>query len=386
MPTTSTPSGSASVPSSEPTRPADVPLPRSSTSCTFEPSTNPRDPPRRPARFSLSGIRRSFSLQRPSLSRPAPEPAPPHVGHQARVCYVVMTASMFPREDEGQSRKGLRKALVDKPNATSAKVNPLTKGLSASLPQDTKEIKPVVKTKAVRKLKSDLLKPDKARAIVADLKRIDVPDDSSPESHASTVTATRAFSLSNDIDKPVSIVSLSALSLPTSEGGIAGIATAKSGAFEILADVSGALIRKTGKRADFVAPSDSVGLFLYWWGFELSLPPAVLVKLSSVHSVQQTFLGFLQAFAVTGGAPEIAPFVRYISNYLDMEFAAIQSQNKAGKGVVLAATWLLPVALVPRPWDFPLEPRKKAHVDSATDPRTSLSNYSTFVPLGPRPL
>lgn len=42
-----------------------------------------------------------------------------------------------------------------------------------------------------------------------------------------------------------------------------------------------------------------------------------------------------------------------------MEFSAIQSQSKGGKGVVLAATWLLPVALVPRPWDFPPQPPSK---------------------------
>ena len=27
---------------------------------------------------------------------------------------------------------------------------------------------------------------------------------------------------------------------------------------------------------------------------------------------------------------------------------------RAGQGVILASTWLLPVALVPRPWDIPV--------------------------------
>jgi len=45
--------------------------------------------------------------------------------------------------------------------------------------------------------------------------------------------------------------------------------------------------------------------------------------------------------------------VRYISAYLDLEWTAIRTQNK-GQGVVVAATWLIPIALVARPYDFPL--------------------------------
>ena len=38
---------------------------------------------------------------------------------------------------------------------------------------------------------------------------------------------------------------------------------------------------------------------------------------------------------------------------MDVEFKAIQQQDK-GNGVVVAATWFMPLALVPRPWDYPL--------------------------------
>ena len=55
--------------------------------------------------------------------------------------------------------------------------------------------------------------------------------------------------------------------------------------------------------------------------------------------------------AVNDGVREILPFIRYISQYVDSEFNMIQAQDQ-GKGVVCAATWLVPVALVPRPWDF----------------------------------
>ena len=60
-----------------------------------------------------------------------------------------------------------------------------------------------------------------------------------------------------------------------------------------------------------------------------------------------------QALLLAGGAPELQPFVRYISAYLDLEWTSIRTQNK-GHGVVVAATWLIPIALVARPYDFPL--------------------------------
>ena len=64
-----------------------------------------------------------------------------------------------------------------------------------------------------------------------------------------------------------------------------------------------------------------------------------------------------------------------------MEFSAIQSQNKEGQGVVLAATWLLPVALVPRPWDFPPPPPSKEEEKG----RKSFSSKPALLPLT-RPL
>ena len=41
---------------------------------------------------------------------------------------------------------------------------------------------------------------------------------------------------------------------------------------------------------------------------------------------------------MNGGVREILPFVRYISQFIDFEFNAIQSQNQ-GQGVVCATTW-----------------------------------------------
>jgi len=230
-------------------------------------------PPRRRPRFSLTSIvRQSLSLSRsPPSSQLHSDDCPPTIGHQARVCYVVMTGAL-PRDSAMKGGGKLKK---------SGKENQFSKTQS-------KDVKPVVKPKAVKKLKSDLTKPDKARMIVADLKRMEVPEESSTSSTSpcSHPSKPRAFSLPPLIEEdstlstpdfvdysqpttgesnprpPFTVLELDSFSLPTSEGGLAGLASARSGAFEILADVSGALVRRSGVRDGFVAHLDAVAVFI----------------------------------------------------------------------------------------------------------------------------
>ncbi|GAA5975440.1 hypothetical protein JCM5350_006480 [Sporobolomyces pararoseus] len=344
--------------------------------CSQETASNPLP---RPARFSFQSLRPSFTRTSPTSRSSSPFlKQTPHICHQAKVCYVVMTGSIPPGEPTKAVKGKKRSPFGDKTNSSLnlVETSPTTEKEQVR-EEDIEQLKVVAKPKAVKKLKSDLLKPEKARVIVGDLKRMDEP----VERGSATNTPCRAYSLDDSRSPSFGIVNFSTLSIPTTGGGILGIASSKTGAFEVLADVSGTLVRKSGARdgSNFTAPFDSVGLFLYWWGYEISLPPVVLSKLSAVHSVQQTFFGFLQAFVVAGGAPELAPFIRYISNYIDMEFTAIQSQNKGGKGVVLAATWLLPVALVPRPWDFPLSETQQAA--SPVKSREAFNRPTVLVPL-----
>ncbi|EKM54260.1 uncharacterized protein PHACADRAFT_257986 [Phanerochaete carnosa HHB-10118-sp] len=99
-------------------------------------------------------------------------------------------------------------------------------------------------------------------------------------------------------------------------------------------------------------PTDRMSVITYWWGLEIVLPPSSIAWLGGVPSVAHSVINVLTALAVlNGGVAEIMPFVRYIATYIDAEFKMIQGQDR-GKGVVCAATWLLPAALVPRPWDF----------------------------------
>ncbi|GAA5897268.1 hypothetical protein JCM5296_000986 [Sporobolomyces johnsonii] len=359
------------------TPPDATPTPLSAASTPLPTSPSPAVARSRSARFSMTALRRSMS--RPPASDDPPAP----IGHQARVLYALITGSIPPPSAPSRAKRAGAAAklrlLAGSPSTVMLATNsePKEVGGVKSEQRTKKALKksrpvPNVKPKALKKLKNDLVNADKARVIVADLKRMDVPpSDADPAPPSSALPSThlskpRGYALpalpdsstpadsSPDQSSSAPFVVLDLPSLPpTSAGGLAGLASAKSGAFEVLADVSGALVKKSGSQEGFEAPLDSVGVFLYWWGYELSLPPPALKTLASVQSVQQTFFTFLQGCA---GAPELVPFVRYVSSYIDMEMSAIRSQNK-GYGVVLAATWLLPVALVPRPWDFPLPSR-----------------------------
>ncbi|KAM5531265.1 hypothetical protein V8D89_015066 [Ganoderma adspersum] len=112
-------------------------------------------------------------------------------------------------------------------------------------------------------------------------------------------------------------------------------------------------------------PTDRMSVLTYWWGLEIVMPEPSVQYLGNVPSVAHTVVNFLTALSVAnGGVAEILPFIRYISTYIDMEFSQIQGQDE-GKGVVCAATWIMPAALVPRPWDFADPPSSKEPVHSS---------------------
>ncbi|KAF7793836.1 hypothetical protein EIP86_004957 [Pleurotus ostreatoroseus] len=103
-------------------------------------------------------------------------------------------------------------------------------------------------------------------------------------------------------------------------------------------------------------PTDRMSVLTYWWGFEIVMPPPSITYLSQAPSIVHSAINVLTALSVLdGGVREILPFVRYISSFIDTEFNIIKQEDQ-GKGVVCAATWLIPTALVPRPWDFPDAP------------------------------
>ncbi|KAJ7045512.1 hypothetical protein C8F04DRAFT_940323 [Mycena alexandri] len=144
-------------------------------------------------------------------------------------------------------------------------------------------------------------------------------------------------------------------------------------------------------------PTDRISVLTYWWGLEIVLPSPTLDYLSKTQSIAGTVVNFLTALSMmNNGVREILPFVRYISQFIDFEFNAIKRQDQ-GKGVVCAATWLLNKYKVPRPWDFPPpEPNATLSQEDAIggheggelsplNPQSLIPNPAVSVPLPTTP-
>lgn len=151
------------------------------------------------------------------------------------------------------------------------------------------------------------------------------------------------------------IMGVDAINLITSpQGALTSAGLDAVGVFKALGNASGAAIKASGTDADLHPPLDRMAIFTFWWGFEITLPKPSMTYLSTAHSVSGAFLNFLSTMVVSGGVPELLPFVKYLSMAFDLEYKAIQGADQ-GNGVVLAATWVMPFALVPRSWDYSLK-------------------------------
>lgn len=102
-----------------------------------------------------------------------------------------------------------------------------------------------------------------------------------------------------------------------------------------------------------------------WWGFEVCLPPPTIAFLETTESPSAALLNLLTAISVLNeGTREILPFIRYIAQFIQAEWSLVKRADQ-GKGVVCTATWLLPIALVPRAWDFPDSPPPHTEIAAA---------------------
>jgi len=184
---------------------------------------------------------------------------------------------------------------------------------------------------------------------------------------------------------PPKIMGMSSFDLATSpQLTIATEVASTSGAFDALADLSSAALAPSlaGTADDPSSavgfPIDRLSFVVHWWGYEVLLPPLAMAHLSTAQSVSSAFLSFLQTMAMGANLPELLPFIKYISTWVELEFRAIRDQDTRGghKGVVLAATWVMPMALVPRPWDYPVGtqpalPSTGADAGNGSDPSSA---------------
>ncbi|KAE8245359.1 hypothetical protein A4X13_0g5961 [Tilletia indica] len=214
------------------------------------------------------------------------------------------------------------------------------------------------------------------------------------EDEESNHTAVAPLSIVSALDnlqalQPPKVWGMSPISLALSpRTTIVSQAASSSGAFDALADLSAAVAAPTspgGSGGDLTTPPvgfpiDRLSFLLHWWGYEILLPPMALSHLSTAQSISSAFLSFLSTMAISASLPEMLPFIKYISMWVELEFRAVREQDArgGGRGVVIAATWVMPMALVPRAWDYPIAPSPSAPVPPSPSQNLGIPQPSLF--------
>ncbi|KAI0248359.1 hypothetical protein BJV78DRAFT_1284875 [Lactifluus subvellereus] len=127
--------------------------------------------------------------------------------------------------------------------------------------------------------------------------------------------------------------------------------------------------RKVVKTTTRWVPSpDKISFQATWWGYRLYLPPPVLEVLNNkrlqaakraaiITTALQWLLGHVPPTVVPPQfraglfiAQRLVPYLGYIGGFIAWSWGAMKSFDK-GHGIVLTATWLLPVALIPGTWE-----------------------------------
>ncbi|ORY66960.1 hypothetical protein BCR35DRAFT_334514 [Leucosporidium creatinivorum] len=117
------------------------------------------------------------------------------------------------------------------------------------------------------------------------------------------------------------------------------------------------------ERKTFYPPKDKLSLLVAWWGYQVFLPEAVMKQIGSELepyvdglSALSAALAFIASQApkllllVPGGALLSSiglPIIAALSSACTFSWKYLKSKDK-GEGIILAATWLIPVAVVPR--------------------------------------
>ncbi|KAF9056011.1 hypothetical protein BJ165DRAFT_1521965 [Panaeolus papilionaceus] len=151
-----------------------------------------------------------------------------------------------------------------------------------------------------------------------------------------------------------------------------------------------------GKEKQVWVPSTTqLSLFTTWWGYRIYLPPPVMEQLDK-SSLKATARAAMitsalkwmidkiplmlippQFRAAVKMLKQLAPVVSYVGVFIAWSWDRIRSYDK-GNGVVLTATWLLPVALLPMTWDagdiqgprIPKDPAEQDKSAQSAEPMT----------------
>ncbi|KAJ7090396.1 hypothetical protein B0H15DRAFT_263552 [Mycena belliarum] len=136
-----------------------------------------------------------------------------------------------------------------------------------------------------------------------------------------------------------------------------------------------------------------------WWGYRIYIPPPVLDILDdqSVEAAKQAttltaaLTWFFSNLPITAFPPplqpamlllqRLTPVTSYIGTFISWSWSTIRGFDR-GHGVILTATWLLPIALIPGTWHARDVPPP---TNSSSPTPGSESGSAVFVPLSPPP-
>ncbi|KDQ63147.1 hypothetical protein JAAARDRAFT_188754 [Jaapia argillacea MUCL 33604] len=124
---------------------------------------------------------------------------------------------------------------------------------------------------------------------------------------------------------------------------------------------------KSKPKKVWVPSPTQISLQVMWWGFRIYLPPPVLAVLNNTEleaakraaMITAALKWLVDHIPVSMLPPQVRPaviliqrllpYVGYIGAFIAWSWSAIKSYDK-GNGVILTATWLLPMALIPGSW------------------------------------
>lgn len=129
----------------------------------------------------------------------------------------------------------------------------------------------------------------------------------------------------------------------------------------------------------WVPSTTKLSIDAHWWGYTIYLPKPVMDKLGdgtkSAQDIARTINDNLQLIfaaasrlsailppqlaAILAILKAIAPITSAISSFIGWTWSSLKEYDK-GQGICLSATWILPIALVPRSFDAPTSPEEQA--------------------------
>ncbi|KAK7465306.1 hypothetical protein VKT23_005285 [Stygiomarasmius scandens] len=119
----------------------------------------------------------------------------------------------------------------------------------------------------------------------------------------------------------------------------------------------------------FYPSPTKISIQVTWWGYRLYLPPPIMVQLSSAHVAAAkrgamftaALKWVLDQVPIMMVPPQfqpgmmmlrrVSPYLGYVGAFVAWSWEKVQTSD-SGNGVVLTATWLLPIAILPSAWDF----------------------------------